>query len=220
MLDWPPTPPDFTGDIVPPGGWVPWLIGAAALGLLVLLAAAAGFRRAWRGRDDEESPPVRRAVKGELVTGGAARVDARGASGTPYNTTGTRGGRDPSPPGLPPGQEPRLRRVRAVADFLDNSLKIPGVGYPIGWDAVIGMVPGVGDALTGTLAVWIIVQARALGVPKRKLVRMLANAGVDFAGGTLPGVGDLLDVAFKANRRNLRLIERHLAEGLRRTLES
>ena len=215
MPDWPPSPPDFLQDWTPPGGWGPWLLGAAGLAALALLAATVSFLRAWRRRDDDEAnaPPARRAVKGELVAGGTARVDARGPSGTPYNTTGKPGGRDPSPPGLPPGEEPRLRRVRAVADFLDNSLKIPGVGLPIGWDAVIGMVPGVGDALTGTLAVWIIVQARALGVPKRKIVRMLANAGVDFAGGAVPGVGDLFDVVFKANRRNLRLIERHLAEG-------
>ena len=112
----------------------------------------------------------------------------------------------------PPGEEPRLRRVRAVAEFLDNSLRIPGIGYPVGWDAVIGVIPGVGDALTGTLSVWIVLQAHALGVPKRTVVRMLGNAGLDFAGGALPGVGDILDVAFKANRRNLRLIERHLAE--------
>ena len=214
MLDWPPSPPDFT----PPGGWTPWLTGAAAIAAVALAAAAVALARALRRPDDEPDaePAGRRAVRGELVTGGAAAVDARGSgrgrSGETYNTTGTRGGRDPSPPGLPPGGEPRLRRVRAVADFLDNSLKIPGVGFPIGWDAVIGMVPGVGDALTGALSVWIIAQARALGVPRRTIVRMLANAGVDFAGGTLPGVGDLLDVAFKANRRNLRLIEKHLAE--------
>ena len=213
MPDWSFTPPAFLESTTPPGGWGTWLWAAAGLAGLALLLAAVALARAWRRPDDQsvrdEPAHGRRAVRGGLVPGGAARVDARGGD----NTAGTPGGRDPSPPGLPPGEEGRLRRVRAVADFLDNSLRIPGVGFPIGWDAVIGVIPGVGDALTGTLAVWIIVQARALGVPKRKLVRMLGNAGVDLAGGAVPGVGDLLDVAFKSNRRNLRLIETHLAEA-------
>ena len=208
MFDWLPSAPEFA----PPGGWWVWLAGATAL---IVLAAAVAFARSLRRAGPPDPEPGRRTVRGELVPNGAATVDARGPAGS-YNTTGKPGGRDPSPPGLPPGEEARLRRVRAVADFLDNSLKIPGVGYPIGWDAVIGVIPGVGDALTAALAVWIIVQARALGVPKRKIMRMLGNAGLDFAGGALPGVGDLLDVAFKANRRNLRLIERHLAEAPRK----
>ena len=228
MFQWPPSFPALAPPPDPPGGWGAWLAGAAALAAVVLLLAAVALVRALRRSDaPEPSPPAPsppgespaaadrpRPVRGELIAGGAARVDARPDYRPDYRTDGKPGGRDPRPPGLPPGEghARRLRRVRAVADFLDNSLKIPGVGYPIGWDSVIGLVPGAGDAVTGALAVWIILQARALGVPKRKLLRMLANAGVDAAGGALPGVGDLFDVAFKANRRNLRLIETHLAE--------
>ena len=214
-------PPAFLTDLAgspptPPGGWGAWLIGAAVLVAAILVAGLFALRRAVRGSDrpvqHDRRPARGEPVRGELVAGGAPTVDAR----PHYDRSGKPGGRDPSPPGLPPGQERRLRQVRAVADFLDNSLKIPGIGYPIGWDAVIGLVPGVGDAATGALAVWIVGQARALGVPKRTLLRMLGNAGIDLASGTLPGVGDLLDMAFKANRRNLRLIEEHLAEPPRK----
>ena len=192
MSDWLqsiPPPPDAL-----PGGW--WT--AAGLAAAALLAIVLLVSRLFRG-SPEPPEPVAAGSRTELLTRPAVRI------------TGTPEGRDPCPPGLPPGEEARLTRVRAVADFLDNSLKIPGVGFPIGWDSVIGLIPGVGDAVTGTLAVWIILQARQLGVPKRTLVRMLGNAGVDLAGGTIPGLGDAFDVIFKANRKNLRLIEKHLA---------
>ncbi|MFH5806515.1 DUF4112 domain-containing protein [Alienimonas sp. DA493] len=194
MPDWlaPPSLPS-----VPlPGGW--WTIAGLAAAIL-LIAAVALFRRL---RRPDTTIDVGEPRRGELIDARGRRVQA----------TGTPEGRHPCPPGLPPGEEARLRRVRAVADFLDNSLRIPGVGYPIGWDSVIGLIPGAGDAITGTLAVWIIVQGRRLGVPKRTLVRMLGNAGVDLAGGAVPGLGDAFDVVFKANRKNLRLIEKHLAQ--------
>ena len=194
----PPPPEDLLGlPFAVPGGW--WTAaGLAAAGLLI---AAALLGRLFRDRHADDPDPPR-----------AVLLDRRAANTHPG---GAAGGRHPCPPGLPPGEEARLKRVRAVADFLDNSLRVPGIGFPIGWDSVIGLVPGVGDAVTGALAVWIILQARRLGVPKRTLVRMLGNAGVDLAGGTLPLVGDAFDVVFKANRKNLRLIEAHLAEAPR-----
>ena len=198
MSDWLqsiPPPPDAL-----PGGW--WT--AAGLAAAPLLAIVLLIARLFRGSADPPQP----AAPGSRTEGSRTELLTRPA----VRIAGTPEGRDPRPPGLPPGQEARLMRVRAVADFLDNSLKIPGVGFPIGWDSVIGLVPGVGDAVTGTLAVWIILQAHQLGVPKRTLVRMLGNAGIDIAGGTIPGLGDAFDVIFKANRKNLRLIEQHLAE--------
>jgi hypothetical protein len=185
MPDWlPPLPPPPSPL---PGGW--WTVAAvaAAIGVLIAFIILRGLRKA-------------------LPSGGGDGVGRGRLVGKPSDV------RDPSPPGLPPGEEERLRRVRAVADFLDNSLKIPGVGFPIGWDSVIGLMPGVGDAVTGTLAGWIVVQGHQLGVPKRTLLRMCGNAGVDLAGGAVPGVGDAFDVLFKANRKNLRLIELHLAK--------
>ena len=193
MPDLTPPPP---GDLLNlpfavPGGW--WAVaGLAAAGALF---AAVLLARLTRRRPE---PAGTMTTAGARPTGGL---------------TGTPGGRDPSPPGLPPGGEERLRRVRAVADFLDNPLKTPGLGFSVGWDAVMGLaVPVAGDAATGALALWIVWQARRLGVPKRTLLRMCGNAGVDLAGGAVPLVGDAFDVAFKANRRNLRLIEAHLAK--------
>ena len=202
MSDWLPTrPPLPAPPLDPPGGW--WALGVlAAIGLVItgLCVAKLLLRRRPAAA---ASPDAAAGPRVELIGGARAK---------PPPATGTPGGRDPSPPGLPPGEEARLKRVRAVADFLDNSLTIPGLGYPIGWDSVIGLVPGVGDAATAALALWIVLQGHKLGVPKRTLMRMCGNAGLDLAGGTVPGVGDLFDVVFKANRKNLRLIERHLAE--------
>lgn len=199
MPDWfasPPPPPDWL-----PGGW--WT-AAGALGFVLLLAVVSLWRRL---RRPAPVPMERDPATGEPISGDL--IDARSPQARP---SGKPEGRHPCPPGLPVGEEERLRRVRAVADFLDNSLKIPGVGFAIGWDSVIGLAPGVGDAVTGGLAVWIIVQGGRLGVPKRTLMRMCGNAGLDIAGGAVPGVGDAFDVVFKANRKNLRLIEIHLAK--------
>ena len=159
-----------------------WLVvGGVLLGLAVRIAALW-----WRGRREDR----------ELGAAGGPRAALVRAA---------------SPPKLPPGEEETLRRVRAVADFLDNSLRIPGLGFPIGWDAVIGLIPGFGDAATAALSVWIMAQARRLGVPASTLARMAGNVGLDLAGGSVPGVGDALDVLFRANRKNLRLIEKHLS---------
>lgn len=104
----------------------------------------------------------------------------------------------------------RVKRIRALAQLLDNAFRVPGTNFTFGWDQLIGLVPGAGDAATGLLAAYIVVEAARLGVPKRTLVRMIANVAVDMAGGTVPVVGDLFDFAFKANRMNLRLVEKHL----------
>ena len=201
MPDWFPALPSAPSAV--PGGW--WTLGGIAAALLLFVSLLV-FRRVTRPLPAPPAGPrfdaAGRPLRGELLD---APPDPRRVTGTPE-------GRHPSPPGLPPGEEERLRRVRAVADFLDNSLKIPGLGYPIGWDSVIGLAPGVGDVVTGTLAAWIILQGHQLGVPKRTLLRMCGNAGLDIAGGAIPGLGDAFDVVFKANRKNLRLIEKHLAK--------
>ena len=117
--------------------------------------------------------------------------------------------------------ERRLRRVRKVAELLDDAFRVPVIGVRFGWDSLIGLAPGFGDVATAGLALWVVRQARLLGVPKRTLTRMVANVGLDAVTGVIPVVGDVADVAFKANRRNLKLIEQHVAEhGLPRHAES
>ena len=105
-----------------------------------------------------------------------------------------------------------LRRVEQLAYWLDDRYRLPGTRFRIGLDGLVGLIPGVGDAVTSTLTAYIIYEAWRLGVPTSMLARMLANLGIDSVVGIVPVVGDLLDIGYKANRRNLRLLHRHLAE--------
>jgi hypothetical protein len=99
----------------------------------------------------------------------------------------------------------RVRRLRSLAWLLDNSIPLPG-GYRIGLDAVIGLVPGLGDAIGALLSAYIINEARSLGAPRSILLRMLGNVAIETVIGAIPFAGDLFDAAFKANSRNLALL--------------
>jgi hypothetical protein len=87
---------------------------------------------------------------------------------------------------------------------MDSAFMIPGLNRRVGLDAVLGLVPGVGDALSAALASYIIWEARQLGLPRWKIARMIGNVAVDTAIGVIPFAGDVFDVFFKANERNLR----------------
>lgn len=102
----------------------------------------------------------------------------------------------------------RLRRLRTLAWFLDNSIPLPG-GYRIGVDALIGLVPGVGDALGALLSAFIINEARSLGAPGSVLARMIGNVLIETVIGAIPFAGDVFDAAYKANTRNLALLARY-----------
>jgi hypothetical protein len=106
--------------------------------------------------------------------------------------------------------EERLAQVRWLARMMDDSFRIPGTGLRFGWDSVLGFVPGFGDVLTSALALVIVHHAWQTGASKLTLARMLGNVAADFAIGAVPVLGDLFDFAFKANRRNARLLEQHL----------
>lgn len=99
------------------------------------------------------------------------------------------------------------RRLARLAWLLDASFRVPGTGVRFGWDALIGLIPGVGDAATGLLAAWIVAEAARLGAPGSVLARMLGNVGLDLLVGAVPLLGDLFDAGFKANQRNVRLLE-------------
>jgi len=118
------------------------------------------------------------------------------------DTTGRRGSGGP-PPSL---ESAELRRVKALAHWLDERFRIPGTNIRIGIDGLAGLVPGLGDAATTVIALYIVAEAYRLGVPRRVIARMLTNVGLDFALGSIPLLGDVFDVAFKANRRNVRLL--------------
>jgi hypothetical protein len=105
-----------------------------------------------------------------------------------------------------------LRRAETLSYWLDDRYSLFGTRYRIGLDGIVGLIPGIGDLVTNSCTAYIIYEAWRLGIPRRTLVRMLANLGIDTAVGVVPLVGDLLDIGFKANRRNLRLLQRHLSE--------
>jgi hypothetical protein len=115
-----------------------------------------------------------------------------------------------SVPKLGAGELERLDRLRRLAYLLDNSIAIPGTRYRIGLEALVGLVPGLGDLVGGGFSAWIILQAARLGAPPSLLARMGWNLLVDAAVGSIPLLGDLFDAGFKANMRNLALLDRQV----------
>jgi hypothetical protein len=103
--------------------------------------------------------------------------------------------------------------VRVLSKLLDNSIPIPGTGYTIGLDPIIGLIPGIGDLLGAVLSGYIILEAARAEVPAFTLARMLVNVGVDTLVGAVPALGDVFDAAWKSNTKNVALLDRHLARG-------
>ena len=103
-----------------------------------------------------------------------------------------------------------LQRVRRFAWLLDNSIPIPGTRFRIGLDALIGLIPGLGDAAGAVFSSYILLEAGKLGVSRSTLLRMGANVLIESVVGVIPLAGDLFDAGWKANQRNLGLLERSL----------
>jgi hypothetical protein len=101
--------------------------------------------------------------------------------------------------------------VQVLAKLLDNSISIPGIGWKIGFDPIVGLIPGIGDLIGAVLSGYIILEAVRAEVPGFTLARMLANVGIDTLLGAVPAIGDLFDTAWKSNTMNVALLERHLA---------
>lgn len=102
----------------------------------------------------------------------------------------------------------RLQHLRRLAYWLDEGIGIPGTRFRIGLDPILGLIPGVGDAAGALLGAAILMEAARRGVPRGVLVRITANLVLDAALGSVPLLGDLFDMAWKANVRNLALLER------------
>jgi hypothetical protein len=94
--------------------------------------------------------------------------------------------------------------------LLDNSIPIPGTRFRIGLDALIGLVPGLGDAAGAVFSSYILLEAGKMGVSRSTLLRMAANVLIESVVGMIPLIGDLFDAGWKANQRNLALLERSL----------
>ncbi len=104
-----------------------------------------------------------------------------------------------------------LQRLRNLSNLLDNAIPIPGTDYRIGIDPILGLIPGGGDTIAAVLSAYIVIEAARLGLPRESLIRMVFNLIVDTALGSLPFLGDIFDATWKANVKNLALIESHLA---------
>lgn len=101
----------------------------------------------------------------------------------------------------------RMARIERAARLLDSRFRLPGIGVRVGWDSILGLIPGVGDAVTTIPAGWMIWQGYKMGARKRVLARMGVNAGIDLVVGGIPILGDMFDVAFKSHKRNLALLQ-------------
>ncbi|MGE4411861.1 MAG: DUF4112 domain-containing protein [Sphingobium sp.] len=101
-------------------------------------------------------------------------------------------------------------RVEAMEAVLERLFVVPGIRRPVGLDAIIGLIPVIGDIATAAMGAYIVWEARNLGLPKWKLFRMAANVGFDTALGAIPFVGDAFDLFWRSNSRNLRILRKHL----------
>lgn len=106
--------------------------------------------------------------------------------------------------------ERELRQLDRLAHLLDSRFQVPGTKFRVGWDGILGLIPVLGDAVTVVPSLYLLWRARKFEVPRSVLFRMGLNSMIDYLAGNIPLVGDLFDVAFKANLRNTRLLRRAL----------
>lgn len=117
----------------------------------------------------------------------------------------------PPPPAL--ADDPRWAEVRRLADLLDSRFRIPGTQQTFGVDAIVGLLPGAGDAVGLVAAAFVVTQAVRLGARGWTLGNMLLNAVLDATVGSVPVLGTVFDVVYKANRRNVDLLEAHVSDS-------
>ena len=113
---------------------------------------------------------------------------------------------------LPLGTDPLAvrRRVEALERLLEGMIEIPVLRRKVGLDAIAGVIPVAGDLVTAAMGLYLVWEARNLGMPRWQLWRMIANVGIDTAVGAVPVAGDLFDLLYRSNTRNLRIIRKHL----------
>ena len=101
----------------------------------------------------------------------------------------------------------------ALARWMDGAFRVPGIGLRFGLDAILGLLPGVGDTASSLVSLYIFNAASRYGVPRVTMVRMALNIALDLVVGVVPIAGDLFDVYWKANQRNVELLRRHVQEA-------
>ena len=114
-------------------------------------------------------------------------------------------------PAQAPDEAARLRRIRRLAWLIDAAFGLPGTRFRFGLNSIVGLLPVGGDITLGAISLYIIYEAAQLGVPRPLLIRMLANVAIEVAGGSVPILGDVFDMALKANLRNLAMIEDYVS---------
>lgn len=112
----------------------------------------------------------------------------------------------------PPARRDEAAHLRSLARLLDTAVGIPGTKIRFGLDSLIGLVPGLGDVAGAAMSGYIVLASARLGAPTPVLVRMVANVAIDAAVGTVPLLGDLFDVGWRANTKNTELLDRHLGD--------
>jgi hypothetical protein len=106
-----------------------------------------------------------------------------------------------------------LQRIRKLSRLMDSAFRIPGTKFRIGLDPIMGLVPGLGDLVGAAFSGYIIILAVQLGVPSNALGKMIFNAGIEAVIGGVPLIGDLFDAYFKANLRNVAMLEEYLTQA-------
>ena len=109
-----------------------------------------------------------------------------------------------------PSRADSVARLEALSRLLDTAFPIPGTNQRVGIDAVLGLIPGIGDLISTALSSYLIWEARQLGLPRWKIARMIGNVALDTTLGAIPFAGDVFDVFFRANRRNMKILRDHL----------
>jgi hypothetical protein len=124
---------------------------------------------------------------------------------------------------MPPGDTVARDRAATIAEFervsrlLDSQWRIPGTSMRFGIDPLVGLVPGLGDVATGLVSAYIVVMAKRLGLPSHVMARMIGNVALDVVVGSIPLLGSVFDLFYKANRRNFRLLQEHVEREKTRT---
>lgn len=109
-----------------------------------------------------------------------------------------------------------LARLERLGRVMDSAIAVPGTNIRVGLDPILGLIPGLGDWAGALASGYILVRSAALGAGRATLLRMAGNIGVDVLVGTVPVLGDIFDLGFRANQRNLELLRKHLAAPVQR----
>ena len=115
---------------------------------------------------------------------------------------------------MPAGKDPAsvYRRIQMMEQLTERSMTIPGINYDVGMDAIVGLIPVVGDIFGVAMGAYIVWEARNLGMSKWHMSRMIGNVAVDGVIGFVPLVGDVADFAFRSNSRNLKIVKNYLSK--------